>query len=228
MRARDTGFHQDHNQFGEAFQIVGEGSEVESIPIRTFRHGGYVDESLISLYKGLNNYFACDARVVADNIISSGQYNLDDRSAASFVGHGVMHSIKNKLIDPKVITGSIGKLAVTRLLSEDLPEPMISRFRSLNQNLLLKKEIEGFEEFYELEAHLRLGSKMANVACMVCVTPFVDWVDVDSSFLNFRARAMKVGSSGGRKAWEAIKEESKVREGAAIERPFRGGLVNPN
>lgn len=226
------------NERGVSTNLIGPNSTIESLPIRTFKNDSaalQTNEKMKELARASNIYFQGDASHVEENLINSGLLvNSKYRkviSGADNVGYRVISSLQNKMINPKIVTGTISELAVTPALPEDLPANIIRKLRLSRASLTAVNRHIDIENFYSIEAKLRLGSKAASVACGLLVFPvrtqFVS--DILRDRLEFKSYVSKISRNeqDDHNAWQATIAESIAREAYSMNHPYSGGLTNP-
>jgi len=147
----------------------------------------------------------------------------------AYMGHRIVPVLEKKLIDPKIVTGDITSLVISDTDSDELPDSMVSKFRSESQRLASGIPIEGPEALYKVFGTLKLGSKIARVACALHLAPHKKLV-YGATVLDYRAYFQKFPQQGLNDevaAWTNAIEESRTREAEMRLHPWSGGAMNP-
>lgn len=226
------------NERGVSTNLIGPNSTIDSLPIRTFKDDTVVlqtNEKMKKLAEASNTYFQGDASHVEESIIESGSLSRSSyyevRSGAGHVGDRVIPALQKKMINPKIVTGKISELAITPTLPEDLPDNITRKLRLSRASLTAVNRHIDMENFYSIDAKLRLGSKAASIACGLLVFPVVtqDPTSALRARLEFKAYAINMtrNEQDDYKAWQATIAESIAREAHSMNRPYSGGLANP-
>lgn len=160
------------------------------------------------------------------------------------IGRTILQGLQEKLVDPKVVVGRITQLHILRIMPDEIPAPMMTKFkrpitppytysfdRAYGQT---SEHVADHDRYYRIFGKLSAGSTSAPIACGVRVASFVSelshpdtgrYYEVDAS-----AQVEKYGKAGmsaEAQAWDQSIADARIREAEALLNPLTGGLMNP-
>lgn len=217
-------------------RLIGPGTDIESLGVREFKHVSPSESgsSAGQLREQIHQFTHPELTNVAHEIGQTITYKDD---IYSHYAYELYDGLQKKLIDPKVKTGKIAELAIRSIQSDEVPGPLMTKFRSFHNRERVQDEyIEGYDSYYQIFGKLKVGSALSAIACGVCVAPYREMQKVGfnsyhpSSFIHFKSLVEKYkqgNTASDVKAWDGLIQQSILREGAARNNPLRGGLMRP-
>jgi len=215
--------------------LIGKGEPIEALPLRQFRQ----DYDLLKdpmrhashpLADGMSEFLNETIVNLDEETFKSLRLKRDPRYPAhNYEAMKIIRPLTEKLVDRKVITGKIIQMVMAHVSRDDMPDYIIKKFDSLDENLMTKKKIDGFDTSYTIHARLQLGSKLANVACGIVISPYTDpeISDIWGFLHRTRVQKFKPQDVTEADAWLATIKESRDREYQMKTHPLHGGSMNP-
>jgi hypothetical protein len=217
--------------------LVGENAPVSHISVREFKFSkptGPYQENYKKIVPVMRRFFDLNINSARDSIWSDINVPVDEQISRGIVANGTGWTTYDKLIQnlvaPSVVTGDIVDLRITETTSDDLPKSMVGKFSRLYNRSEVNSHIEGYDSFYVVSSHLKLGRELASLACCVCIAPYMAQRDAQlPRHIGFDTYVEKFTGKGNEdlKIWEESVHLSQILEAEAKNNPFHGGSMTP-